>query len=240
MYMKKFLEKLYKNDKKSFFEILKKDLKNKNKKFIVTVNPETLMIAEKDLELKEILEDDSVSFVPDGIGVVKAAKMIGVDVKERIPGIEIAEKLFEFANESKKSLYLFGAKQEVLNNLKEKIEKIYPNIKLLGMTNGYVENKDEEFQKIIKKEPDIVLVALGIPAQEKLIYKYFKDFKKGIFVGVGGSFDVLSGTKKRAPQIFIKTNTEWLYRILKEPKRIKRFWDNNVKFIFKIRKEKND
>lgn len=238
--MKKFLEKLYKNDKKSFFEILKKDLKNKNKKFIVTVNPETLMIAEKDIELKEILEDDSVSFVPDGIGVVKAAKMIGVDVKERIPGIEIAEKLFEFANESKKSLYLFGAKQEVLNNLKEKIEKIYPNIKLLGMTNGYVENKDEEFQKIIKKEPDIVLVALGIPAQEKLIYKYFKDFKKGIFVGVGGSFDVLSGTKKRAPQIFIKTNTEWLYRILKEPKRIKRFWDNNVKFIFKIRKEKND
>ncbi len=238
--MKKFLEKLYKNDKKSFFEILKKDLKNKNKKFIVTVNPETLMIAEKDLELKEILEDDSVSFVPDGIGVVKAAKMIGVDVKERIPGIEIAEKLFEFANESKKSLYLFGAKQEVLNNLKEKIEKNYSNIKLLGMTNGYVENKEEEFQKIIKKEPDIVLVALGIPAQEKLIYKYFKDFKKGIFVGVGGSFDVLSGTKKRAPQIFIKTNTEWLYRILKEPKRIKRFWANNVKFIFKIRKEKND
>ena len=238
--MKKFLEKLYKNDKKSFFEILKKDLKNKNKKFIVTVNPETLMIAEKDLELKKILKDDSVSFVPDGIGVVKAAKMIGVDVKERIPGIEIAEKLFEFANESKKSLYLFGTKQEVLNNLKEKIEKNYSNIKLLGMTNGYVENKEEEFQKIIKKEPDIVLVALGIPAQEKLIYKYFKDFKKGIFVGVGGSFDVLSGTKKRAPQIFIKTNTEWLYRILKEPKRIKRFWDNNVKFIFKIRKEKND
>lgn len=238
--MKKYITKLYKKSKESYYKILEKDLKNKNKKFIVTINPETLMIAEKDLELKEILEDDSVSFVPDGIGVVKAAKMIGVDVKERIPGIEIAEKLFEFANESKKSLYLFGAKQEVLNNLKEKIEKNYSNIKLLGMTNGYVENKEEEFQKIIKKEPDIVLVALGIPAQEKLIYKYFKDFKKGIFVGVGGSFDVLSGTKKRAPQIFIKTNTEWLYRILKEPKRIKRFWDNNVKFIFKIRKEKND
>uniref|UniRef100_UPI003FED3E4A WecB/TagA/CpsF family glycosyltransferase n=1 Tax=Candidatus Onthocola sp. TaxID=3085646 RepID=UPI003FED3E4A len=238
--MKKYITKLYKKSKESYYKILEKDLKNKNKKFIVTINPETLMIAEKDIELKEILEDDSVSFVPDGIGVVKAAKMIGVDVKERIPGIEIAEKLFEFANESKKSLYLFGAKQEVLNNLKEKIEKNYSNIKLLGMTNGYVENKEEEFQKIIKKEPDIVLVALGIPAQEKLIYKYFKDFKKGIFVGVGGSFDVLSGTKKRAPQIFIKTNTEWLYRILKEPKRIKRFWDNNVKFIFKIRKEKND
>ena len=202
--MKKYITKLYKKSKESYYKILEKDLKNKNKKFIVTINPETLMIAEKDIELKEILEDDSVSFVPDGIGVVKAAKMIGVDVKERIPGIEIAEKLFEFANESKKSLYLFGAKQEVLNNLKEKIEKIYPNIKLLGMTNGYVENKDEEFQKIIKKEPDIVLVALGIPAQEKLIYKYFKDFKKGIFVGVGGSFDVLSGTKKKSSSNFYK------------------------------------
>ena len=113
--MKKYITKLYKKSKESYYKILEKDLKNKNKKFIVTINPETLMIAEKDIELKEILEDDSVSFVPDGIGVVKAAKMIGVDVKERIPGIEIAEKLFEFANESKKSLYLFGAKQEVLN-----------------------------------------------------------------------------------------------------------------------------
>ena len=113
----------------------------------------------------------------------------------------------KFANESKKSLYCLELNKKVLNNLKEKIEKIYPNIKLLGMTNGYVENKDEEFQKIIKKKkPDIVLVALGIPAQEKLIYKYFKDFKKGIFVGVGGSFDVLVEQKKRAPQIFIKTN----------------------------------
>ena len=77
--MKKYITKLYKKSKESYYKILEKDLKNKNKKFIVTINPETLMIAEKDIELKEILEDDSVSFVPDGIGVVKAAKMIGVD-----------------------------------------------------------------------------------------------------------------------------------------------------------------
>ena len=75
-----------------------------------------------------------------------------------------------------------------------------------------------------------------IPAQEKLIYQHLKDFNKGIFVGVGGSFDVLSGTKQRAPQFFIKYNLEWLYRIAKEPKRIKRFYNNNVKFILKLKK----
>lgn len=87
--------------------------------------------------------------------------------------------------------------------------------------------------------PDIMLVALGIPAQEKLIYKHLNKFKKGIFVGVGGSFDVLSGTKARAPEFFINHNLEWLYRILKEPSRIKRFYNSNVKFIFKVKHEKN-
>ena len=92
------------------------------------------------------------------------------------------------------------------------------------------------FKEIIKCKPDIVLVALGMPQQEELIYKYLDKFKKGIFVGVGGSFDVLSGTIKRAPKIFIKLNLEWLYRILKEPKRLKRFYNNNIKFILKIKK----
>ena len=88
---------------------------------------------------------------------------------------------------------------------------------------------------MIKKEPDIVLVALGMPLQEELIYKYFDKFKKGIFIGVGGTFDVLSGSKKRAPKILIKLNLEWFYRIIKEPKRIKKFWNNNVKFMWYIK-----
>ena len=95
-------------------------------------------------------------------------------------------------------------------------------------------------EKISKLKPDILLVALGIPMQEELIYRHMNEFNKGIIVGVGGTFDVLSGTKKRAPKIFIKLNLEWLYRIIKEPSRLKRFWNNNVKFIFKVRKEKQN
>ena len=133
-------------------------------------------------------------------------------------------------------MYLFGAKEEVITNLVTKIQKEYPNIKLLGYHNGYEKDKDEIMQKIINLKPDIVMLAMGIPLQEKLIYKYYNDFKKGILIGVGGSFDVLSGNKKRAPQLFIKLNLEWLYRIIREPKRLKRFYQNNIKFLFNINK----
>ena len=120
----------------------------------------------------------------------------------------------------------------------DKIRNDYPDLTLKGAVNGFGQNKDEEFDKIKEAKPDIILVALGIPAQEKLIYKHLKDFDKGIFIGVGGSFDVISGTKKRAPKVFQKFGIEWLYRLIKEPKRIKRFYNSNVKFIFKVKKMK--
>ena len=86
-------------------------------------------------------------------------------------------------------------------------------------------------------QPDLVLVALGVPAQEKLIARHLGNFSKGVFIGVGGSFDVLSGSKRRAPALFVKTNTEWLYRILREPSRLGRFYRNNIKFLGEVRKE---
>lgn len=234
----KYFKKIYNNGQDEFYNELNQKIKTNKKMFIITANPETFSYAKNEEEISKMLLDENVIIVPDGIGIVKAAQILGIDVKERIPGIEIAQKILEYGNEYQKSLYLFGAKQEVLDSLKEKIVKEYPYINLLGATNGYVENKEKEYQKIIKLKPDLVLVALGIPAQEKLIYKYLNEFKKGIFVGVGGSFDVLSGTKKRAPKIFRKLNIEWLYRIMKEPKRIKRFYNNNIKFILDIEKEK--
>ena len=119
------------------------------------------------------------------------------------------------------------------------IKEKYPRIKVLGSTNGYVKNRDEIFKNIIDLNPDICLVALGIPMQEELIAKHIDKAKKGIYIGVGGSFDVLSGTKKRAPKIFIKLNLEWLYRILTEPSRLKRFYENNIKFVIKVIFDKN-
>lgn len=233
--MRKYLKLIYQDPKETFYQELNKCLENNTKKFIITVNPETLMMSESDKELEKIILNKENCLVPDGISIVKACKKIGKDIKERITGIEISEYLLKIANEKGYSLYLFGAKEEVIEQLVIKIKKEYPNITLLGYQNGYVENKEKVMKKIVSMKPDICLIAMGIPMQEKLINKYFKNAKKGIYIGVGGSFDVLSGIKKRAPKLFIKLNLEWLYRIIKEPRRLKRFWNNNIKFLFKIR-----
>lgn len=234
----KYLNKLYKQSKKSFLEILRKRLETNNKSFVITANLETFKYANKDAKLLRMLNDEEVILVPDSIGVVKAANMFGIDIKERIAGIDIANELLQIGNELEKSVYFFGSKQEVIDDLLKVVKKHYPKLKIVGSKNGYVKDKDKVMEEIIQKNPDIILVALGIPEQEKLIYKHLKKFKKGIFIGVGGSFDVISEHKKRAPKIFIKMNLEWLYRIIKEPSRLKRFYNNNIKFMLEIKKER--
>ena len=234
--MKKYFDKIYREGFQSFISELEKRVENNEKTFIITANPETLMTGKENPDFDKILCSEETLIVPDGIGIVKAAKMLGYSVKERVTGVEIAEELFRIANEKKKSVYLFGAKKEVLERLVEKIEKHYKGIAISGYTDGYVTDREAVFDEIVEKQPDIVLVAYGIPVQEMLIAEHLNKFEKGIFVGVGGSFDVISGTKRRAPKICIKLNLEWLYRILREPKRIGRFYRSNVKFISQIKK----
>lgn len=236
--MFEYLNRLYKKSKKEYCIKISKYLDNQEKKFIITANPETLQIAEKDNEMKDILLDEKNDIIPDGIAVVKAANKLGIDVTERITGIDTAVEMLRLINSKKKTLYLFGSKPEVLEKLLEVIKNDYPSIKILGAKDGYVENKDEVFKEITKLNPDVCLVAMGIPMQEFLINKHINKAKKGLYMGVGGTFDVLSGTKKRAPKIFIKLNLEWFYRLICEPSRIKRFYNNNIKFMRNISKEK--
>ena len=236
--MKEYIEKVYRKTKKEYFEYIKQRLINEEKTFIITANPEILMLGEKDNNFDKILKDEQTQIIADGIGVVKGAKMFDIELPERITGVELSEELLKYCDKYNKGIYLFGSKQEVIEQMEKIIKEKYPNCNILGIQNGYVQNKQEVFEQIAKTNPDVVLVALGAPAQEKIIYENLNRFKKGIFVGVGGSFDVISGMKKRAPKIFIKLNIEWLYRIIKEPKRIKRFYESNVKFLFEARKYK--
>lgn len=235
--MVKFFDKLYKDSKENFLNIIRDKLLNNQKMFIVTANPEAFIYGQREKDFGSILLDEETTVVADGIGIVKGAKKIGTHIAERIPGIEIAEKLLEYGNEFSKSVFFLGAKPEVIDALRVLVENKYPDLKILGAVNGYVADKDKVFEEIKKAKPDIVMVALGIPAQERLVYKHLSSFEKGIFIGVGGSFDVLSGTKQRAPEFFIDHNLEWLYRIVKEPSRIKRFYNNNIKFILKLKRK---
>lgn len=232
-----YLKKTYGETNKEFYGIADKALIKGEKMFIVTANPEIFMTGEGDEAFDKILLRKDVVIVPDGIGVVKAMEMAKVPVKERIPGVELAAHLIKTAGDNEKSVFFLGAKQFVMDALVEKVKSENPKINIVGAVNGYDRNKDEVFEEILEKKPDLIFVALGVPAQEKLIAKYYDRFDKGIFIGVGGSFDVLSGTKARAPKFFIKMNLEWLYRIMKEPKRIGRFYKSNVKFFSVVKKQ---
>lgn len=227
-------DKLYKYSREDLYNEVSGRLNNEEKTFIITANPETFMKAKKDNILKEAILQEGTLVVPDGIGIVKAANFLKYALKERIPGIEITQHLIKEAAKYNKSIYLFGASKVVIKHLVEKLNIQYPNLRIIGYTDGYVKAKDKVFNKILKLKPDIILIALGIPQQEKLIYKHYHKFNKGIFIGVGGSFDVISGVKKRAPLFWRKLNLEWLYRLLKEPKRIKRFIKGNILFIYEI------
>lgn len=231
--MKDILEKIYNEEENIFYSILEDLLITNKKKFIITVNPEIIMKSYKNIEIKEMLLNDNNILVPDGISIIKKAKQYNINIKERITGVDISSKALEICNKNTKSIYLFGSKKEVLDKLIININQKYPNINIVGFSDGYVEDKDKIMQEIISLSPDLILIALGVPNQELLINKYIEKAKKGVFIGVGGTFDVLSGCKKRAPKLFIKLNLEWLYRIICEPTRLKRFIQNNIVFMLK-------
>ena len=158
--MKQYFEKIYKNSKNEFYSLVNNNLKQNNKMFIVTANPETLMIAENNSDFKSSLLDDKTTIIADGIGVVKGAQMLNYNIKETIPGVELCSKLFEYCNDFQKSIYLFGAKEEVVKKLCDVINTNYKNAKICGYENGYVKDKQKTFEKIAKLKPDVVLVAL--------------------------------------------------------------------------------
>lgn len=236
--MKSFFDKLYQKTREDFYAFAEEKLTSGDKMFVVTANPEIFMQAEQREDLRRLLLDEGTTLVADGIGIVKGAHALGIPVAERIPGVELAEFLLSRCSVHGKKVFLFGAQKQVLDALCQVIREKYSGLTVVGTCDGYVADKDAVFEQIRLAQPDLVLVALGVPQQEELIYRHIGSFSHGIFVGVGGSFDVLSNTKSRAPKLFIRLNLEWLYRILREPSRLKRFYQNNVRFLFRLRKLK--
>ncbi len=233
--MEEYFRRVFPGSAEEFCKKAESAMESGRRMFVVTANPEILMAAGRDEKARELLLSADAEIVPDGISVVKAMGMLGLPVTERITGVDLADKLLHSAGRSGKSVYLLGAKEEVVSTLAKNLKAHYPAM-TLHYHNGYDGDKDSIMKEIAILSPDLVLVGLGVPAQEFLIHRHLQDFTKGVLMGVGGSFDVLSGMKRRAPALFVKTNTEWLYRILREPSRLKRFWRSNVKFLGEVRK----
>jgi len=187
------------------------------KKILIAVNAEKVMIDEP--RLSRII-NKNIGY-PDGIGVIKALKQKGLNAN-KIPGVELWLDIIN-AFYKEKSFYLLGSSRDVIVKTTIKLKEQYPGIKILGYRNGYMDKAAiEEVKKIIiEKKPDIVFVGQGSPKQEYLMDDFIK-IHPALYMGLGGSFDVFSGLKKRAPALFIKHNLEWLYRLLMEPTRFKR------------------
>lgn len=200
-------------------------------KAIYTPNTEIVMIAKDDNQLKELINNGDL-IIPDGIGLIYGSRIKKKPLKERVTGFDTSIKLLEKANDKGYSLYLLGGKDGVAKKASENIKKQYPNIDIKGYHHGYFKGshlgiKDSEEEKVIIEEmnrlaPDIIFVGLGFPKQELWIDSNKSRIKGKVIIGNGGVMDILAGNSKRAPEFYQKFGLEWLYRLIKEPSRIKR------------------
>jgi N-acetylglucosaminyldiphosphoundecaprenol N-acetyl-beta-D-mannosaminyltransferase len=211
-----------KTSKQEVTRYLENNIINRKKTFVVTANPEIVMYARKDLVYKKIVQTADV-VVADGIGVVIGSKIMGESLPERIPGFEVMTNLLAKADQQGWRVFFLGAKEEVVKKAADNTKKKYPGLTIAGYHHGYFQENDETVTSIVKEaEADLVFVALGFPRQEMWIEKAMPLIDKGLFMGVGGSIDVLAGTVQRAPEIWQKLNLEWFYRLIKQPSRWKR------------------
>jgi N-acetylglucosaminyldiphosphoundecaprenol N-acetyl-beta-D-mannosaminyltransferase len=189
---------------------------------VIAVNPEKVMAANRDPLVKELINESTYQ-IPDGIGMIIASKLKGGKIRERVTGVDMMGRLLRFAAEEGHGVFLYGAKEEVVSKAKENLERQIPGLNIAGYENGYVQDQAALIQKINDSKAVLLFVALGSPKQELWIREHMNELKHvKVFQGVGGSFDVYSGMVKRAPAFFRKAGLEWLYRLIKEPKRLKR------------------
>lgn len=189
--------------------------------YVVTPNPEIVNAARSDESYREVLNGAGL-VLPDGIGVIKAAKILGRPLKERVPGIDFASGLLAQMSRKGGRLFLLGAKPGVAEQAAENLKATYPGLVICGTNDGYFKDDAPVVEKIRAAEPDVAFVCLGFPRQERWMARFGPETGAHLMIGLGGALDVFSGNTKRAPKIWQKLNMEWAYRLVHEPSRIGR------------------
>lgn len=219
-------------------ELIEKFVEERNKPhLIVTLGTEMVIAAQKDSSIKDLINNASL-VCADGVGVIWGAKKAGLKIREKAAGVEILEEVVKKSSESKLKIFLLGAKPGTAEKAKENLKKKYPNCNIVGTFHGYFKEDSEPIEIIKKAKPDVIFTALGFPKQEKWYLSHAQELDIPVGIGVGGSFDVLSGNIERAPMWMRKLSLEWLYRLIKEPSRLGRMM-SIPKFIFAVLFSKN-
>lgn len=219
-------------------------------KYIVTKTPLHLMGVNAD-KINQVNENDLMKQIvnscgiinADGASVVIASKFLKQPLPERVAGIDLMQSLVALSEKKGYKIFLLGAKQEVVEKTAELLKKRFPKLQIAGVHNGYFQEKDwhDIFLELKEKEPDIVFVGITSPLKEYLIEYLQNEGCNSVFMGVGGSFDVISGKIPRAPLWMQKSNLEWLFRVIQEPQRLfVRYFVGNLKFIRAVLKERKN
>lgn len=200
---------------------------------IVTVNPEMIELANNNEEFAEVLNEADL-VVADGVGIKIALKLKGINI-EQVRGIELAKTMLKRCAMKGYKVALIGAKEEILQKAITNLKQEIPNLDICYNQNGYFCDNEETYvyKNLKENKPSLILVAMGAPKQELLIKRCKEEYPVGVFIGVGGSFDVWSGEVERAPEIYQKLGLEWLYRTISQPERFKRIYKTLPVFLFK-------
>ena len=189
--------------------------------YVVTPNPEIVMLCRDDPAAMQAVQGADL-VLPDGIGVIYGAKILGTPLRAKLPGIDFASALMAQMGQEGKSVFLLGAKPGVADAAAEKMRERFPGLVIAGTNDGYFQDDDPVVEKINAVQPDLLLVCLGAPKQELFMAKYGEATGCHLLMGLGGSMDIFAGVAQRAPEFYCKHNLEWFYRLIKNPSRIGR------------------
>ena len=204
--------------------------------YMVTPNPEIVMAAWDDPKVSKAIENADL-VIPDGVGVMQAARILGTPLREHMPGIDAATEIIKRLASRGGSVFLYGARPGVAEKAAERMKQRFPGLVICGTNDGYGNDDGAVVSKINAAKPDFVMVCLGVPKQELWMAKHAAKLDAGLMAGLGGTIDVFSGQVKRAPLIWQKLKLEWLYRCFEEPKRFREI-KTIPQFIIKARRKR--
>ena len=191
---------------------------------IVTPNAEIVEKASKTPKLRQIVNEEAALVIPDGVGLIYASKLKGDPIEEKVAGIDFARGAIERCAALGRSVYLLGSKPGVAEAAAANLQKEIPGLVIAGFRDGYFKEEEEDavVEAINKSGADFLCVALGSPKQEYFVIKHRDALQAKAAAGLGGSLDIWSGQLNRAPAFYIDHGLEWLYRMIQEPRRLKR------------------
>ena len=204
--------------------------------YVVTPNPEIVEVCRENPAARDPVNGADL-VLPDGVGVVKGAAMLGTPLKEKTPGIEFAAGLMGKMAQQGKSLYLLGAKPGVAELAGQRLTQRYPGLRIAGTHDGYFKEDGPVVEAIRQSGADVVFVCLGAPKQELWMAKNGSATGAHLLCGLGGSLDVFAGVVARAPKFWSDHGLEWFYRLCKEPRRIGRMMKLPL-FLVHVKQEK--